>query len=117
MLSLLVVTLLCDLKDFFTLTFLFVCLFPAVLQQAGRNPSFATLNKYWTPTTSKLNFDDFCEILKSERKTEEAELMRVFKKMDTNGDGYITHSQLEKDLTTVRKTLLLQNGYCFLFII
>ncbi|TKS74259.1 EF-hand calcium-binding domain-containing protein 7 [Collichthys lucidus] len=70
------------------------------LQQAGRNPSHATLNKYWTPRTSKLNFDDFCEILKSEKKTEEAELMRAFKKMDVNGDGYISHSELEKALTT-----------------
>lgn len=74
--------------------------YPA-LQQAGRNPSHATLNKYWTPRTSKLNFDDFCEILKCEKKTEEAELMRAFKKMDVNGDGYISHSELEKALTTV----------------
>ncbi|XP_040896367.1 EF-hand calcium-binding domain-containing protein 7 isoform X2 [Toxotes jaculatrix] len=71
-----------------------------VLQQAGRNPSQATLNKYWTPRTSKLNFDDFCEILKCEKKTEETELMRAFRKMDVNGDGYITHSELEKALTT-----------------
>ncbi|KAM4628882.1 EF-hand calcium-binding domain-containing protein 7 [Polymixia lowei] len=71
-----------------------------VLQQAGRNPSHATLNKYWTPRTSKLNFDDFCEILKCEKQTEENELMRAFKKMDVNGDGYISHSELEKVLTT-----------------
>nr|XP_019953868.1 PREDICTED: EF-hand calcium-binding domain-containing protein 7 isoform X1 [Paralichthys olivaceus] len=71
-----------------------------VLQQAGRNPSLATLSKYWTPRTSKLNFDDFCEILKCEKKTEETELMRAFKKMDVNSDGYITHSELEKALTT-----------------
>uniref|UniRef100_UPI0037E767BE EF-hand calcium-binding domain-containing protein 7 n=1 Tax=Semicossyphus pulcher TaxID=241346 RepID=UPI0037E767BE len=69
------------------------------LQQAGRNPSHATLNKYWSPKTSKLNFDDFCEILKCERKTEETELMRAFKKMDVNGDGYLSHSELEKALT------------------
>ncbi|XP_008404383.1 EF-hand calcium-binding domain-containing protein 7 [Poecilia reticulata] len=71
-----------------------------VLQQAGRNPSHATLNKYWTSRTSKLNFDDFCEILKCERKTEEAELMRAFRKLDVNSDGYITHSVLEKALTS-----------------
>ncbi|XP_045906685.1 EF-hand calcium-binding domain-containing protein 7 isoform X2 [Micropterus dolomieu] len=70
------------------------------LQLAGRNPSQATLNKYWPPRTSKLNFDDFCEILKSEKKIEETELMRAFKKMDVNGDGYISHSELEKALTT-----------------
>ncbi|XP_014845230.1 PREDICTED: EF-hand calcium-binding domain-containing protein 7 [Poecilia mexicana] len=71
-----------------------------VLQQAGRNPSHATLNKYWTSRTSKLNFDDFCEILKCERKTEEAELLRAFRKLDVNCDGYITHSVLEKTLTS-----------------
>lgn len=71
-----------------------------VLQQAGRNPSHATLNKYWTTRTSKLNFDDFCEILKCEKKTEEMELMRALKKMDINGDGYISHSELEMALTT-----------------
>ncbi|XP_034737397.1 phosphoglucomutase-1-like isoform X3 [Etheostoma cragini] len=70
------------------------------LQQAGRNPTNAALNKYWTQRTSKLNFDDFCEILKNEKRTEEAELMRAFKKMDVNNDGYISHSELEKALTT-----------------
>ncbi|KAK2908122.1 EF-hand calcium-binding domain-containing protein 7-like isoform X1 [Channa argus] len=71
-----------------------------VLQQAGRNPSHATLNKYWTLKTSKLNFDDFCEIVKLEKKTEETELIRAFKKIDVNGDGYITHSELERAVTT-----------------
>uniref|UniRef100_A0A1A8QWD5 EF-hand calcium-binding domain-containing protein 7 n=1 Tax=Nothobranchius pienaari TaxID=704102 RepID=A0A1A8QWD5_9TELE len=71
-----------------------------VLQQAGRNPSQANLSTYWTSKTSKLTFDDFCEILKHEKKTEEAELMKAFRKMDVNGDGYITHSMLEKALTT-----------------
>ena len=73
----------------------------SALQQAGRNPTNATLNKYWTQRTSKLNFDDFCEILKNEKRTEETELMRAFKKIDVNSDGYISHSELEKALTTV----------------
>uniref|UniRef100_A0A4W5LM84 EF-hand calcium binding domain 7 n=1 Tax=Hucho hucho TaxID=62062 RepID=A0A4W5LM84_9TELE len=72
-----------------------------VLQQAGRNPSQATLNKHWTPRTTKLNFDDFCEIVKNERPTEAHELMRAFRKMDINGDGYISHSELHKVLTSV----------------
>ena len=73
-----------------------------VLQQAGRNPSQATLNKYWTPRTTKLNFDDFCEILKSEEPTKENELLRAFKKMDVNGDGCISHKELFDALTSVR---------------
>uniref|UniRef100_A0A8C7KYM4 EF-hand calcium binding domain 7 n=1 Tax=Oncorhynchus kisutch TaxID=8019 RepID=A0A8C7KYM4_ONCKI len=72
-----------------------------VLQQAGRNPSQATLNKHWTPSTTKLNFDDFCEIVKNERPTEVHELMRAFRKMDINGDGYISHNELHIVLTSV----------------
>lgn len=90
----------CGLLSIFV-TQCFLYLYHLVLQQAGRNPSNATLNKYWTPKTSKLNFDDFCEILKCEKKTEQTELMRAFKKMDLNSDGYITHSELEKALTSV----------------
>uniref|UniRef100_A0A3Q2XIG5 EF-hand calcium binding domain 7 n=1 Tax=Hippocampus comes TaxID=109280 RepID=A0A3Q2XIG5_HIPCM len=69
------------------------------LQLAGRNPSQATLDKYWNPGTTHMNFDDFCEILKREWKTEN-DLMGIFKKLDANGDGYITQSQVEKLLTT-----------------
>ena len=79
--------------------------FCLVLQQAGRNPSQATLNKYWTPRTTKLNFDDFCEILKSEVPTEESELLRAFKKMDVNRDGCISHKELFDALTSVSFSL------------
>ncbi|XP_056133511.1 EF-hand calcium-binding domain-containing protein 7 [Lampris incognitus] len=79
-----------------------------VLRQAGRNPSLATLNKYWTPRTSELNFDDFCEILKIEMQTDKNELMRAFRKMDVNGDGYIAHSELEKALTTRGEKMTIQ---------
>ncbi|XP_041134078.1 EF-hand calcium-binding domain-containing protein 7 [Polyodon spathula] len=70
-----------------------------VLQQAGRNPSQKRLSKYWTPRTSKLSFDDFCEILKKEKPTEKTELIKAFRKIDLNGDGYITHNELYKVLT------------------
>ncbi|KAG7487639.1 hypothetical protein MATL_G00025670 [Megalops atlanticus] len=70
-----------------------------VLQQAGRNPSQKTLKKYWTQRTTKLNFDDFCEILRKEKPTEENELMKAFRKLDLNGHGYISHSELHKVLT------------------
>ncbi|CAL8254926.1 unnamed protein product [Merluccius merluccius] len=71
-----------------------------VLQLAGRNPSLKTLSKYWTPATSSLNFDDFCEILKLEKEADQNELLRIFKGMDVNGDGFISHSELEKALST-----------------
>nr|XP_055068500.1 EF-hand calcium-binding domain-containing protein 7 [Misgurnus anguillicaudatus] len=72
-----------------------------VLQQAGRNPSQKALDKYWPPGTKKLNFDDFCEILKQEKPAESDQLMRIFKKFDINCDGYISHDELSKVLTSM----------------
>ncbi|XP_056606307.1 EF-hand calcium-binding domain-containing protein 7 [Triplophysa dalaica] len=71
-----------------------------VLQQAGRNPSQKALDKYWPPGTKKLNFDDFCEIVKKENPAESDELMRIFKKFDINCDGCISHDELSKVLTS-----------------
>lgn len=70
------------------------------LQQAGRNPTRRTLGKYWTQHTKKLNFDDFCEILKKEKPIDKNELMKAFRKMDLNNDGFITQEELYKVLTT-----------------
>ncbi|XP_051997037.1 EF-hand calcium-binding domain-containing protein 7 isoform X2 [Xyrauchen texanus] len=71
-----------------------------VLQQAGRNPSQKALDKYWPPGTKKLNFDDFCDILKKEKPAEADQLMRIFKKFDVNCDGYISHDELSRILTS-----------------
>ncbi|XP_005385387.1 PREDICTED: EF-hand calcium-binding domain-containing protein 7 isoform X2 [Chinchilla lanigera] len=69
------------------------------LQHAGRNPSQRTVNKYWTPQTAKLNFDDFCVILRKEKPTSKAELLKSFKQLDVNDDGCISHTDLYKFLT------------------
>ncbi|XP_058513475.1 EF-hand calcium-binding domain-containing protein 7 isoform X2 [Ochotona princeps] len=69
------------------------------LQHAGRNPSQKTINKYWTPQTAKLNFDDFCIILRKEKPTSKAELLKSFRQLDINDDGYILHDDLYKFLT------------------
>ncbi|XP_077390552.1 EF-hand calcium-binding domain-containing protein 7 isoform X2 [Festucalex cinctus] len=71
-----------------------------VLQLAGRNPSQATLDKYWNQGTTHMNFDDFCDILKREWKSDNNELMEIFQKLDPNGDGYIIHSKVQKLLTS-----------------
>ncbi|NXP38922.1 EFCB7 protein, partial [Leiothrix lutea] len=71
-----------------------------VLQQAGRNPSQKTINKYWTSQTTSLNFDDFCAILKKEKPATRNELLEAFGKIDTDKDGYILHDELCKILTT-----------------
>ncbi|NXO21782.1 EFCB7 protein, partial [Cisticola juncidis] len=71
-----------------------------VLQQAGRNPSQKTINKYWTSQTTSLNFDDFCAILKKEKPATKNELLEAFGKIDTDKAGYILHDELYKILTT-----------------
>ncbi|NXJ37774.1 EFCB7 protein, partial [Ciconia maguari] len=71
-----------------------------VLQQAGRNPSQKTVNKYWTSQTTALNFDDFCTILKKEKPATKTELLEAFGKIDTDNTGYILHDELYKLLTT-----------------
>ncbi|NXK12516.1 EFCB7 protein, partial [Herpetotheres cachinnans] len=71
-----------------------------VLQQAGRNPSQKTVNKYWTSQTTTLNFDDFCNILKKEKPATKTELLEAFGKIDTDNTGYILHDELYKILTT-----------------
>ncbi|XP_005050690.1 PREDICTED: EF-hand calcium-binding domain-containing protein 7 [Ficedula albicollis] len=71
-----------------------------VLQQAGRNPSQKTINKYWTSQTSSLNFDDFCAILKKEKPPTKNELLEAFGKIDIDKAGYILHDELCKILTT-----------------
>ncbi|KAM9379172.1 EF-hand calcium-binding domain-containing protein 7 [Phaethornis superciliosus] len=70
-----------------------------VLQQAGRNPSQKTVNKYWTSQTTTLNFDDFCTILKKEKPATKTDLLEAFEKIDTDNTGYILHDQLYKILT------------------
>ncbi|KFQ35586.1 EF-hand calcium-binding domain-containing protein 7 [Mesitornis unicolor] len=70
-----------------------------VLQQAGRNPSQKTVNKYWTSQTTTLNFDDFCTILKKEKPATKTELLEAFGKIDTDNSGYILHDELYKILT------------------
>ncbi|XP_055978233.1 EF-hand calcium-binding domain-containing protein 7 isoform X2 [Sorex fumeus] len=69
------------------------------LQYAGRNPSQKTINKYWTPQTAKLNFDDFCVILRNEKPVSKAELLNSFKQLDVTDDGFISHADLYKFLT------------------
>ncbi|KFP88655.1 PREDICTED: EF-hand calcium-binding domain-containing protein 7, partial [Acanthisitta chloris] len=71
-----------------------------VLQQAGRNPSQQTINKYWTPQTTALNFDDFCAILKKEKPATKPELLEAFGKIDPDKTGYILHDELYRILTT-----------------
>ncbi|XP_060589238.1 EF-hand calcium-binding domain-containing protein 7-like isoform X9 [Ruditapes philippinarum] len=67
-----------------------------VLQQSGRNPTKAALNKYWTKDTEELSFNDFVDICRKEPVTTADDLMKAFRKIDINGDGYISLDELYK---------------------
>ncbi|XP_052775203.1 EF-hand calcium-binding domain-containing protein 7-like isoform X2 [Mya arenaria] len=67
-----------------------------LLQQSGRNPNKARLDKYWPSGTDKLQFDDFVEICRKEPVTSADDLMKAFRKIDLNGDGYISLDELFK---------------------
>lgn len=71
-----------------------------VLQQTGRNPSTKVMRKYWTASTEELSFDDFVDICKKEPITSADDLMKAFRKIDINGDGYISLEELHKILTS-----------------
>ncbi|XP_034312504.2 EF-hand calcium-binding domain-containing protein 7 isoform X5 [Magallana gigas] len=71
-----------------------------VLQQAGRNPSKKVLARYWKSDTEHLTFDEFVDICKKEKATTADDLMKAFRKIDINGDGYISLEELYKIMTT-----------------
>ncbi|XP_064624439.1 EF-hand calcium-binding domain-containing protein 7-like isoform X11 [Lineus longissimus] len=71
-----------------------------LLQQAGRNPSQKSLAKHWPNGTSTMTFDDFVECCKKEPVTSEDDLLKAFRQIDTNGDGYLSHSELYKVMTS-----------------
>ena len=48
-----------------------------------------------------MSYEQFCLVMKRERKTTMRDLMSSFRKIDLNGDGYITAEELHKVLTKV----------------
>lgn len=71
-----------------------------VLQQAGRNPTMKAMNKFWKIDTESVSFDEFCRVAHQIPQTTESDIIKAFRKIDINGDGYITNSELKKMLTT-----------------
>lgn len=67
-----------------------------VLQQSGRNPSNRALEKHWPRHTDELSFNDFVDICRKEPVTTADDLMKAFRKIDINGDGYISLDELYK---------------------
>ena len=48
-----------------------------------------------------MSFDQFSLVMRREKKASMSDLMRAFRKIDTNGDGYITAEELQRKLTKV----------------
>ncbi|GFS00860.1 EF-hand calcium-binding domain-containing protein 7-like isoform X9 [Elysia marginata] len=71
-----------------------------LLQQTGRNPSSKVITRYWINDTDGMTFEDFVDICRREPVTSEDDLMKAFRKIDLNGDGYISLDELFKIMTT-----------------
>lgn len=50
-----------------------------------------------------MSFGEFCDVLHHERPQTAEDLVSAFKKIDINGDGFITHSELKRVLTKVSR--------------
>lgn len=48
-----------------------------------------------------VSFDEFCRVAHQIPLTTESDIIKAFRKIDINGDGYISNSELKKMLTTV----------------
>lgn len=67
----------------------------------GRNPSDQAIERYWSQAGGSLSFDQFSLVMRREKKASMSELMRAFRKIDANGDGFLTAQELQKILTKV----------------
>lgn len=67
----------------------------------GRNPSDRAVEGYWSQCGGSMSFQQFSLVMHREKKTTMADLMRAFRKIDTNGDGFITAQELQRKLTKV----------------
>ncbi|XP_065069056.1 EF-hand calcium-binding domain-containing protein 7-like [Rhopilema esculentum] len=70
-----------------------------LLQYAGQNPTKKTVSSIWGGNTDSITFYQFCEILKDDKPMTKQALIKAFRKIDINGDGFITHEELQKVLT------------------
>lgn len=69
------------------------------LQFGGRNPSLKFVQKYWKHDTDSISYNDFCDIMRKEKPLNKEAMIKAFKCIDTNGDGFITYDELFALLT------------------
>ena len=48
-----------------------------------------------------ISFDEFCRAAHQIPQTSESDIIKAFRQIDINGDGYISNSELKRMLTTV----------------
>ena len=54
-----------------------------------------------TSLLGSISYSEFCDIMKKEIPNTKNDLVLAFKKMDINGDGFISFCELKKALTMV----------------
>lgn len=69
------------------------------LQFGGRNPSMKFVQKYWRHDTDSISYNDFCDIMRKEKPLNKDSVLKAFKCIDKNGDGFITYDELFTLLT------------------
>ena len=62
---------------------------------------YINFHHIFTLIIGSISFDQFSAIMHSEKRTTMADLMKAFRKIDLNGDGFISHDELYKTLTKV----------------
>lgn len=78
------------------------------LQRVGRSPSDKATSRYWTQCgSSGMSYQQFCAVMRREKRTSEADVMQAFRAIDTSGDGYITAHELRRILTKVGDPIML----------
>jgi Ca2+-binding EF-hand superfamily protein len=67
----------------------------------GRNPSDQAIDGYWSQAGGSLSYEQFCLVMRREKKASMNDLMRAFRRIDSNGDGFVSVQELQKKLTKV----------------
>ena len=62
-----------------------------------------------------MSYDQFCFVMQREKRTTMGDLMKSFRKIDINGDGYITAKELHRMLTKVYTLLHFCMMYMYIF--
>ncbi|XP_069126573.1 uncharacterized protein [Argopecten irradians] len=75
------------------------------LQDTGRNPTERVLKKYWHADTDGISFDDFVDICRKEQVTSQEDMMKAFRRIDINGDGFLSLDELFKIMNSKGETM------------